>query len=217
MRSFLDYVKDHRQNTLYYGVKEYALPDYFMSFTEAKWENIHKTKEVPNGIIVFNILETMGMWPEVDGVRTFTHKTNQEKVYILKAIQEGAEYTARDYDVDLVSLRKHYDFRPNKKLLSGLRRAGQLEAAQKEKTKWNTMIMEATASLGPDSTASGRLFEVTKWIAAGNRNPKNHFEGNAPQRWNNILRKIGHTCLAEDQTAIFLDTNAFEVIDEICN
>jgi len=215
MRSFGDYINDQKVNVLYYGAKKFAEPDFFMSFTEATWDNAISSKATPNGIIVFNILETIDKWVDVDGVKTFPlFKGKQKKLYILKAKHSGREYTEELFQADIVKLQELYDFKPNEKLLRNLERAGLYEAAKKEKERFKTMVNEATHHLtDPDK----KLWEVTKWIAAGNRDPSMIFPDNAPQRWNNILRKIGYNCLADQDTAIFLDVNAFEVIDEIRN
>lgn len=217
MRNFSEYVKASLASPLYHMAKRYAKPDHFMSFREATWERTSKTQAVvPNGIIVYNIVETMHQWQEYNDVMVFPKAGPvQKKIFILKANQTGGEYTKYNLDEDLLTLESTYNFKPNKKLVSNLKRAGLKEEARKELHKFETMVSEATAHL---SKPSEMLMEVTKWIAAGNKNPYDFFPDNAPQRWNNILRKLGYTCLAEGDTAIFLDTNAFEVIDEqVCN
>ena len=213
MRSFGEYVQDRRRNSLYYGIKEYAEPDHFMSFKEASWETARGGKSTPTGILAWNILETMPFWVDTEAGKRFEKDSSeQKKAFILKATNIGSEYTNEQFLEDIKTLRSSYDFKPNKKLIKNLEKNNLFEDAEREKNKFKTMVIEATAHLNkPDEM----LWEVTMWLAAGKRNPHEHFPDNAPQRWNNILRKLGYDAIAEQYSAIFFDTSAFEVIDEI--
>ena len=215
MRTFGEYVQDHRLNSLYYGVREYAKPDYFMSFTEAKWESAKAGKTTPVGIYAWKILETLDWWQDSPGGKVFSQvKEPQESVFILKTTSPGEDYTNEMFLEDVQRLRVDYDFKPNKKLIRNLEKNKLFEDAEREKNKFKSMVLEATAHLKePDDM----LWEVTMWLAAGNRNPHQNFPDNAPQRWNNIIRKLGYSSLDEDHGITFLDTCAFEVVDEIHN
>lgn len=210
MRSFGEYVRDHRLNALYNCAKSYAYPDYFMSFTEATWERSKSTNATPNGIFAYSIEKTLHLWEDTDEGKYFSGRPHK-KLFILKSNQEGSGYTADRFEEDIVTLESLFNFKPNKKLIKSLLENGQKDAVWREQNKFKAMVSEATAHLDSPET---KLWEVTKWIAAGNKNPA-VFPDNAPQRWNNIFRKLGYDAIEVEETAIFFDVHSFEVIDEI--
>lgn len=214
MRTFSEYAKDHKVNALYYGVKEYDLPDHFLSFKPAVWEQAN-SKSTPTGIVAYNIQKTMHHWKEDEGRMLFGNQVH-ESAFILKGKQTGTEYTWDEFNKDAATLESLYKIEPNKKLIKQLRKNGLDEQANQEKHKFKRMMTEALANVtNPDKA----LWETTKWIAAGNKNPSVIFPDNAPQRWNNIFRKLGYDAIAVDELVIFFDINGFEVIDEVkqCN
>lgn len=214
MRSFSEYVHDKSMNKLYYGAMQYAIPGYFMSFTEAEW-NTRTGQKLPNGVVTYPILETKDYWADTDYGKIFSKAaTPQDKLFILKAKHVGSEYTKEQFLTDVELLEKKCDFKTNNKLVKNMLQRGLFEEAQKEKEKFKNMVLEATKGLTkPDEM----LWEITRWVAANGRNPDDYFPDNAYQRWNNTLRKLNMSAIEKDDITIFLDVNEFEVIDEIHN
>jgi hypothetical protein len=222
MQTFIDYVQDRKQNRLYNFAKKFAQPDYFMSFTEATWQT-RNAHDLPNGIPLFPIQDTMHMWEETSEGMWFKRQP-QEKIYILRSYAEGAHYTADNYENDIVELKKNSPFTINEKLISSYQKMmkGKPVSLQKEientiyreKNKFDLMVEDVTSDLRKPSE---KLLEVTKWIASKGRDPETNFTGNASQRWTNTIRQLGYSALSMGEITLFFGTHDLEVIDEIHN
>ena len=220
MRPFIDYVQDR----MYDLAKSFAKPDYFMSFTEATWQTT--SPRHPNGIPVFPILDTMHLWIETEYGHKFQRVSEQKqnKLYILRSVTDGNHYTEDDFQTDYRRLQEQSDLKPNVKLINNYERLmegkdihtqKEIERAiDKEENKFAYMFENATRGIRKPNE---KLLRLTQWLAAGGKNPNENFNGNASQRWTNILRRLGYSALEIHEMVIFFSTNDLEVIDEIHN
>ena len=224
MHSFINYVEDKRRNATYHLAKKHAQSGKFMSFTEATWQSKNSTA-VPNGITAFPILSTMNHWIDRPNGKHFDLvRESRAKLYILEVCENGSDYSEESYLEDLQSLVNSYPLPANFKLIKNYKSAmvGKnaedqsylKEAINKEENKFKYMVEDATKLVTkPDE----KLWQVTKWLAAGAKDPDENFSGNASQRWTNILRGLGYSAFVMEDIALFLSTHAFEVIDEYEN
>ena len=212
MKTFCDYLQE--QKTF---LAKYNQPDYFMSFTEAKWTV--NDENTPNGILLFPVAETMHLWK--DG-RFSLYDGPQEKLYIFKIADCIGEYTLSSFTQDVEQLLKLYEdkFEPNQKLIDDYTERAKTSDTpwlyeamiDKENEKFNHMIEEVTDSIAKPSK---KLWEITKWIANNGKDPKIKFTGNAPQRWTNVFQNLGYKGFVFESVAIFFSTQDLEKIAEI--